>query len=399
MIHHKALLSKIEDYFISGCKEAGQMELGLEAEHFVVEKDSRKSVPYAGKNGVQDTLLCLSPQFEGQYRESDSLLGLSNQDAALSLEPGSQLEISVRHSRRIADVGGAYERYYQMINGLLSQRGQTLVSEGYLPLSRAEEITIIPKERYRFMDAHFRKTGKMGVNMMRGTASCQVAIDYFDENDFVKKYQCACILSPVLALIASNTPTFEGKANSNPLIRTKIWRNVDPERTGILHSTFQSDFSFKKYAEYVLSQKAIFTVKDGKHQASGSGVLDLLCGSDDYFDDFLLYLSLVFPDVRLRQYVEIRVADSMSIENTYAYMALIKGLFSDMRELGRLLEHADWSYEAFISAQDAIMENGANAVVYGQPALRLIDELTQLALRNLEDDEKGFLLPFVNRNF
>ncbi|MDR0287498.1 MAG: hypothetical protein LBI03_07345, partial [Clostridiales bacterium] len=381
MQSQEILVSKIIDYFVSGCKKRDELKFGLEVEHFVVDRKSMKSIQYKGEKGIQSLLTELSPRFLQEYRESENLFGLFNEDAALSLEPGSQLEISVKQYQSIIEIKQIYNKYFQIIQEMLEKRGQALITQGYMPVSQAEDIELLPKSRYYFMDAYFKKTGSMGINMMRGTASCQVSIDYVNEADFIDKYQCACMLCPIFELISSNTPVFEGKRNTNPLIRTKIWRNVDAARTGFLRETFDPDFSFLKYAEYILDQNAIYVVLNGIAERSEHKVIDVLKDMEDITqDDLILYLSLVFPNVRLRQYIEIRVADSIPLEKMAAYMALIKGLFADISILKSWLKQFSWSCESILEAQDAIMNNGYDAIVYGKPVNYFINEMNKLAL-------------------
>jgi glutamate--cysteine ligase len=215
--------------------------------------------------------------------------------------------------------------------------------------------------------------------MMRGTASCQIAIDYTSEADFIEKYRYAYILTPLLALVCSNSPTFEGKANDNMLIRTKIWRNVDPERCGIVPTVFDRDFSFRKYAEYIIEQAAIFEVEDGTAEKSAKRVYEVLEQKTEWDDDYLLYLSLVFPDVRLRQYIEIRVMDSMKPADMFTTMQYIRGLFADMKSLRRWMKKLPHSVEAIVAAQDALMTHGWEATVYGEPVKELYEQIKEIA--------------------
>jgi glutamate--cysteine ligase len=212
-----------------------------------------------------------------------------------------------------------------------------------------------------------------------------VALDYSSEADFINKYQYACLLLPLLSFISSNSPVFEGQENSNPLIRTVIWRGVDSARSCIVPTTFAADFSFARYAEYIIDQAAIFEMKDGKAEKSERKVDEVLAAKTEWDEDFLLYLSLVFPDVRLRQYIEIRIADAMDEERTFAYMALIKGLFSDAAALGDWLADVPRSITAITAAQDAIMKDGMQAQVYGRPVKLLLEEMMGLAARQLTD--------------
>jgi glutamate--cysteine ligase len=241
------------------------------------------------------------------------------------------------------------------------------------------------------MDEHFRGTGTGGIHMMRGTASCQVALDYADEADFVAKYRCAYLLTPLLALLTDNSPRYEGRDYDQFLLRTDIWRRVDPARSGIVPTIFDPDFSFRKYAEYVLNQAAIFAVVDGVPHKTTQKAYEILAGRTEWDEDFLLYLSLVFPDVRLRQYIEIRVADAMPPHQTFAYLALIKGLFADIARLAEWVGNFPQSVAAIETAQNAIMADAWQAVVYGKPVRELCQQMIALAAGQLDDGERAIL--------
>ncbi|MCL2051009.1 MAG: glutamate-cysteine ligase family protein [Lachnospiraceae bacterium] len=387
----ETIIKNYTDFFAAGSKRPTDLKYGLEAEHFIVDRDSRQSIPYFGENGVLQLLNELKPHFTSEYWADGHLFGLINNEAELSLEPGSQLEISVAASADITELAFIYNKYHQIISTILAKRNQELLSEGYQPKTLVRDIPLLPKKRYTFMDQHFNKTGNYGINMMRGTASCQVVLDYTDEKDFINKYQCACLLAPLFAIISSNAPIFEAKPNDNPLIRTAIWRGVDPARCGIPPAAFDPDFSFRKYAEYIISQDAIFEAEADISKKSERKVSAVLSTKPKWSEEYLLYLSLVFPDVRLRQYIEIRVADSMPATQTFAYMALIKGLFLDMDSLNEWLTKFPRSINAITEAFDALMAKGLDAIVYGEPVTCLLNEMRELSLQQLSKKERTLL--------
>ncbi|MDR0220237.1 MAG: hypothetical protein LBI54_02395 [Lachnospiraceae bacterium] len=391
MVNNERLIQNYIDYFAAGCKISRDMKYGLEAEHFIVAGATWEAIPYSGENGVASFLQEMSRHFAHEYWEDGHLLGLYNDEAALSLEPGSQLEISIEASNDIAAMQKVYEKYRLLFDAALAARGQEIREDGYQPISRVADIELLPKKRYEFMDGHFRSTGTGGIEMMRGTASCQVALDYADETDFIAKYRCAYLLTPLLALLTDNSPRYEGRDYDRWLLRTDIWRRVDPARSGIVPSVFDPDFSFRKYAEYVLGQKAIFAVVDGIAEKSGKRVTEILAERTEWDEDHLLYLSLVFPDVRLRQYIEIRVADAMEPPQTFAYLALIKGLFTDIGGLREWAGKFPQSITAIEAAQDAIMANGWEATAYGTPVSELCQQMMALAAAQLDAGERAIL--------
>jgi len=382
----------IVDYFSEGSKHTGDFKIGVELEHFVVEEASLKSVTYYSDDGVQQILSELLPFFPVSYYEDDNILALANDDYSITLEPGSQLEISINPKKHIKSIKRIYNEFTAQLKEQLKKRSCKLVSYGYLPKSSITDIKLLPKKRYRFMDNNFQKTGTMGRNMMRGTASCQVSIDYFNEADFVRKVRCAYVLSPVISYMSSNSPVFEGKTNNNPLLRTLIWRNTDKSRTGIIPGLFDDNFGFEKYADYVLEAPAIFWNNNGKFCETDLKVIDVMQKSDNIAESSQLYLSLVFPDVRLKQYIEIRIADGMPIERSLGYAAFLKGLFLNPDETEALFDKEHFCEKSIILAQDSLMSN--KNIVYGMHIEEICKKLIKAAKNGLDENEIKYLKEF-----
>ena len=251
-------LEALEQYFRDGCKWNCVQKLGLEIEHLILREDSLEAVTYGEAGGVASLLEELAPLYPRQYREEGQLLGLYNNDYALSLEPAGQLEVSIVPKENLRTIQRIYESFLGQILPLLDKRRFRLATLGYQPVSRAGELPLIPKKRYEYMDRYFQTSGTCGRNMMRGTAATQVSIDYCCEEDFRRKYQGACLLMPALKLLSDNTPVFEGRPWKGYLARTYIWDRVDPVRCGMLTRYLRVDFGFRDYAEYLWRLPLIF---------------------------------------------------------------------------------------------------------------------------------------------
>jgi len=383
----------LTDYFSEGIKESGDYNIGVELEHFVVEKDSLKSVSYYSDSGVGQVLRELLPHFPYSYFEEDEILGLANDDYSITLEPGSQLEISIIPQTTVKAIETIYNGFLETIEDVLARKGYIFSTLGYLPVTSISEIKLLPKKRYEFMDRHFQKSGTMGRNMMRGTSSCQISIDYYNEADCIRKIRCAYLLSPIISYLSSNSPVFEGKPNTNPLLRTLIWRNTDNARSGIIPGLFDDDFGFEKYAEYVLHTPAIFQVKDGDFSETNLSALEVMLESDDIPEPAELYISLMFPDIRLKQYVEIRIADSMPIDKVLGYAAFIKGLFCCIDELEAVFKNTYFNEKSILEAQDNLM--AGNLFVYGEQLDSMLEKLIRVAECSLDEDEQAYLKSFI----
>lgn len=389
---NKELLIK---YFENGSKKEGKQKLGVEIEHFIVKRQSLESVSYYGKRGIESMLESLSPLYPHRFEQEGHLLGLYNDDYSLSLEPAGQLEISINPQKDIKTVERIYNKLLQQMKPLLRTNNYQLVTLGYQPQSMVSDLKLIPKKRYMYMDQYFATTGTGGIHMMRGTASAQVAIDYIDEADFVLKYRVAYILMPLLALLTDNSPIYKGQQYSGHLLRNNIWERVDDVRVGMIKGIFDKEFGFDKYAEYLMNLPLIFIpTKDGETYTAEKTIKDLRPEELLSPEDIDHVLSMTFLDVRLKNYIEIRFADSMDFEYVKSYMALIKGIFYHEELLQQIIRTYQVSEADIQSAKDSLSEQGFNGMAYGYKAIELLTSLIADAKAILSDDECQMLEPF-----
>ena len=305
--HIQALIK----FFESGCKR--EQLLGLELEHFVVDARSGRSLPYSG--GVELILEKMAPNYGQPILSGNRIIGIKRDGADITLEPAAQLEVSIGPYSEVSQIARTYEEFTSIISPILKDMGCKLICLGYQPVSRIDELLLIPKERYKHMEAYFESTGTCGKHMMKGTAATQVSIDYRDEEDFKKKFRVANIMGPFLSLMYDNAPTFDGKPAKRKLLRTFIWDNVDPARAGIATGALDSDFGFYEYAKYVLDAPVVFEV-------------------DDFNPEHIT--SMVFPDVRLKTNIEIRMVDSIPIDQALDYTKLLKDIFYNEARLNAI---------------------------------------------------------------
>lgn len=389
-------LRRLTGWFQQGCKQKENSKIGLELEHFVVDADTMRAVPYDGDRGMETVLESVSPHFPRQSRERGKLLAMANEDYSLSLEPGAQLEISISPKREIFDIDRVYHSFLKCITPALDAFGYQLVCSGYQPVSKAAEVSLIPKERYRIMDDYFTLTGTMGKNMMRGTASVQLNIDYFSQADFVRKYKLANLLIPVVFLLTDNCSYFEGTRNKKSCIRSFIWEHVDEKRCAIACKERFDTFSFGKYAEWIYASLPLF-------QGEGENV-SYTKANRAYFSERKMTdeeirhaLSMVFPQVRLKHFLELRMADSMPLPYTLSYTAFIKGIFSSETSIQKALEVLPGQTPAeVLQAVRQIRGEAFDGEVYGNPVSETLDKLFQIAEDSLSAEEKVFLPPLKN---
>ena len=402
---------RIVDYLKAGAHDECSL-LGLEIEHFIISADGTEPMYYrsqAPKPGVEDVLEYLSKAYpERVLGEFANLIGLSGDDAAISLEPASQIEISIAPYARISDIEAAYKRFRDTLDPVLKGLGYELVSLGYNPIRKALDMPLYPKLRYKFMDEYFTEIGTHGHRMMRASAATQVSIDYSSEADAIRKARVANAIAPVLGAICDNAPVFEGEPNTKPLTRLLLWRDVDNARCRVIPGLYDDDFDFGKYADWLLGTRPIFVTRaaaddpDGKvlRPDGGKTAAEIYADAPMEEGDIEHLMSMFWPDVRVKHFVEIRPVDSLPAELALGYTALIKGLFYSVRILAAVekavgVDDGTWpiNEQSIEDAILAIRKDGLKADVYGLELGEWEDLLFSLAAAALPRDERHYLAP------
>lgn len=402
-------------YFESGSKDQDK-KLGVEVEHFIITNSEGTPYTYASQGsmpGLQGVLTHLLETYPVIFQNTEGeLIGCANEEASITLEPAAQIEVSIAPFESIADIGKAYEHFRAAIDPYLAAHDAKLVNAGYHPTRKAEEMTLIPKERYRLMDQYFSDLGTLGLRMMRASASTQVSVDYTNEADAIRKIRVASALAPVLGAIADNVAVYEREVGAYPLVRLAVWRNVDDARCGVVPGVFEQDFGFGAYADWLLRTSPIFinakqldgTIKEQAEPVRTAG--EIYADSAMTKDDIEHLISMFWPDVRLKRFVEIRPADSLPQEYLEGYAALIKGLFYSEESLSAIeaalgvqkgaegQEVWPLDEQAVEDAITAIRKHGYDATFYGTQArtLREWEEfLFSLARTALPENERAYL--------
>ncbi|MDR3216783.1 MAG: glutamate--cysteine ligase [Clostridiaceae bacterium] len=387
-------------HFEGGAKN--KKSLGLELEHFVVKKADKSAASYYESGGIEDVLKALSSFYDEKIYSDGHLAGLKRDKCLITLEPAAQLEVSAGEFLTTEEIAAEYEKFRIEAEPILNAAGLELMLTGYQPKSRVRELPLIPKLRYRMMDNYFASTGSRGINMMRGTAATQVSVDYSSEADFIGKFRLANAITPLLAFITDNAPVFEGEAADKRMIRTYVWEDVDRDRSMFVPGALtKPDFGFGDYADYILNAPAILVIDGGGlRYTGGEKIRDIYGGRVMTEAEAEHVLSMFFPYVRLKSFIEIRMADSLPVPEAVALTALAEGLFYG-GTLAALVERFstvtdDDAYAAF----EELKQLGSEACVYGAKATELIDVLFDAAATALNKRGAGrekLLLPLSKR--
>jgi glutamate--cysteine ligase len=325
----------LEEYFDAGSKPRERWGVGLEWERFGLVREGLSPAPYEGERSVESLLkrLVQDSGWEG-LEEDGRLLGARKGGTRITLEPGAQLEISGGVHKTLDGMRRELSDYIASVETASSPLGLRWAGIGMQPLAALDQIPWIPKKRYAIMREYLPKRGSRGHIMMKQTACIQANLDYGSEADAMEKMRTAMGVSPLVTALFANSPLTEGKSNGMMSGRAWAWRDTDPDRCGLLPFVFRDGARFGDYLEYALEVPLFFVARGGAYHP-GNGLTFRrfirrgLDGERATFADFELHLTTLFPEARLKRYIELRGADSGDPAACMALAALWKGLLYD----------------------------------------------------------------------
>ncbi|MFW5976466.1 MAG: glutamate--cysteine ligase [Bacillota bacterium] len=381
------------DYFKKSETRESEFKLGIEIEHFIVDSEDYRAISYYENDGIEDILkeltkLSWDPVYEGNY-----LIGLKKDKMKITLEPGGQIEISMIPKSNIKETKAIYQEFLENIIPILEKKNRKIITMGYQPVSSKEEIPLIPKKRYEYMYNYFKNRGKYSHNMMKSTASIHVNIDYENEIDYIKKYKVASFLSPIIYYMFDNSPFFEGNIYSKKSVRGMIWEQCDVGRRSIIKNVFESNFGYKEYAKYLLSVPSILFLKDNNIEYTNNQILKELIDPDNITQKEIEYLlSMVFPDVRTKNYIEIRMGDALPFPESFGYIIFWKGLMYKRKNLNYIYNQIkDYDEKSIINFKNDILSKGKDSLIFGESLNDYILELFELAESGIKKEEIKYL--------
>ena len=325
-----------------GNKPKADWRIGTEHEKFGYCKDTLKALPYEGERSIQSILQGLRDQFNwAPVEEGGHLIGLTKDGGNVSLEPGGALELSGAPLETIHETCDEVNVHLREVKEIADKIGVGFIGLGAAPIWQHEDVGLMPKGRYQLMDAYMGEVGTMGRTMMRRTCTVQVNLDFASEADMVQKFRVALALQPVATALFANSPFFEGKVNGHKSWRARVWRDLDADRTGMLPFVFEDGMGFQRYVDYALDVPMYFVYRDGKYiNALGQsfrdflkGQLPALPGEMPTLNDWADHLTTIFPEARIKQFIEMRGADGGPWRRLCALPAFWVGLLYDQSSL------------------------------------------------------------------
>lgn len=347
-------LDALAAHMASGNKPKDAWRLGTEHEKFVYRKADLRSPAYDEPGGIRDVLTELSGAGWEDVREGNTLIGLKKDMASVSLEPAGQLELSGAPLRTVHETCQETGTHLNLCAALGQKFDLGFLGHGFNPLWQRDDLPVMPKGRYAIMLDYMPKVGSLGLDMMLRTCTVQVNLDYASEADMVQKFRVSLALQPIATALFANSPFKEGKPNGFLSYRSHIWTDTDKNRTGMLPFVFEEGFGFERYVQYMLDVPMYFIYRGGKYvNCAGRSFRDFLAGKLPEapgelptLDDWKDHLSTAFPEVRLKNYLEMRGADSGPWSSICALPAIWVGLLYDQSALDAAWDMVkDWTIE------------------------------------------------------
>ncbi|MEL6688145.1 MAG: glutamate--cysteine ligase [Pseudomonadota bacterium] len=384
--------AQLVDYMASGCKPASEWRIGTEHEKIAFATADNLPLPYEGETSIHALLKGLQRFGWQPVEESGHLIALKRDGASVSLEPGGQFELSGAPLEHVHQTCAEVSRHLREVREVANEIGAGFLSLGFRPDTRLEDVPVMPKGRYKIMRDYMQKVGTLGREMMFRTCTVQTNLDFSSEADMVSKFRVSLALQPIGTALFANSPFTDGRLNGYKSYRSRVWLDTDPDRTGMLPFVFDEGFGFEQYVDYALQVPMYFVSRDGGFvNAAGkdfrqfmNGTLDVLPGEIPTLSDFEDHLSTIFPEVRLKRFLEMRGSDTGPWDELCAMSAFWVGLLYDDDALDAAWDLVkSWSAEERQALREAVPKLGFEATIGGVSVRDLAREALAIARNTL----------------
>ena len=386
--------SELAGYLEAGCKPKEDWRIGTEHEKFGYNAETLLPLPYEGACSIKAMLEGLRDGFGwSPVEEAGHLIGLEKDGANISLEPGGQLELSGAPLVSIHETCDEVNTHLAEVRTVADKIGARFIGLGAAPNWTHDQMPMMPKGRYKLMDRYMGEVGTTGTWMMRRTCTVQVNLDFASEADMVQKMRVALAFQPIATALFSNSPFWEGNSNGHKSWRSRIWRDLDASRTGMLPFVFEDGFGFERWAEYALDVPMYFVYRDGAYiDALGQsfrdflkGELPALPGQTPTLSDWADHLTTIFPEARVKKFIEMRGADGGPWRRLCALPAFWVGLTYDQGALDAAWDMAKgWDAETREAWRVAASVDGMKAEVGGVKMVDLARDAVAIAEAGLK---------------
>ncbi|NNE85553.1 MAG: glutamate--cysteine ligase [Alphaproteobacteria bacterium] len=387
--------AQLIEWFEAGNKPPEAWRIGTEHEKFAYRIDDHSPLSYDSSPGIRDLLEGMQqfgwkPVFEG-----DNVIALSGDNGAnISLEPGGQFELSGAPVETLHQTCDEVHEHLRQIREVNKDLGVAMIGIGFHPTLRREDAPWMPKGRYKIMREYMPKVGTMGHDMMLRTCTVQVNLDFASEADMARKMRVGMALQPIATALFANSPFREGKATKYVSLRSHVWTDTDPDRSGILPFVFDDDFGFEHYVDYALDVPMYFVARDGKYvDASGQsfrdfldGNLPALPGEKPTMGDWEDHTTTLFPEVRLKRFIEMRGADGGPWRRICALPAFWVGLLYDSEALDASWDMIkDWTADEVTALRNEVPAAGLKTPFRNHQIIDIARETLEIARLGLKN--------------
>ncbi len=399
-------ISEMSQFLRDGETKPEANMVGLEMERLPYFKNTLEPVGY--EEGIRPLLQGLIPFGWSPSPDSQNPTSLEKSGGVVALEPGGQFELATSTCRTLHDVAEEVTEFRHQLLSVCHKLGIQLATFGARPFAAQGKMPWMPRRRFEVLRQRLEQSGRRSLDMMLLSATTQVCFDFESEADMIKKVQTSTRLSPIVAAIFANSPYLHGKWTGLRSNRYAMWREIDADRCGIQAAILSPDFSYEKYIEWMLDVPMLFAMNGNRHEHIKNTTFR------DFFEkgindrrptmvDFENHLGSVFPEVRLKKYIEMRSADAGPVSSSFSLAALWKGIFYDQQALDAAanlipeLSLGELHAMQVAAAQDALHGHGPRWHI-GELAKEIVkishDGLVRQALKNAKgEDESRFLVP------
>jgi len=393
MLNKKNLIN----YFFEGIKPKNEMKIGVEHEKFILNKDTHKPLTYEKKNGIRDIfndLLVLGwePITEGK---SETIIALKRGSEFITLEPGGQIELSGAQLITLHQTCNETGNHLRELKTLSDKFNFILLGIGVEPCLSVDDFPWMPKERYSIMKEYMPKVDSLGHHMMKRSCTSQVNFDYHSELDMIKKFRVLLNFESIGTAIFANSPFDQGQPSKYKSLRSHFWHHTDKDRTGITPFVFDKNFNFETYVDYALEVPMYFIKRDNQYvDMTDLNFNDFLNGKSNKFNrkfdptnkDWEDHISTLFPQVRLKQYLEVRSIDACSWDAICSPAAFWTGILYDEDSLNASFElMQDWTDEERQYLNLNVPELGLNTKFRDKTILEISIKLLAISERGLKN--------------
>ena len=385
---------QIREYYQNSCKS--DLKYGLEYERVSINSATLKNADYESIEKIIKNFADIKGW--GLLYDEDTLIGAICGKSSISLEPGCQMELSLEPKKNIAEIEKDTKEICTLLNRIAKFYNIDFLPIGITPKSTYQNIDIIEKKRYKIMAKHLPNYGKFAPVMMRETAGVQLNIDYKSESDAINKIKLLSFISPFMTGLFANSPIRNNKLTNYKSFRALAWKYTGKERCSLFYDKLLENkkSTFDDYINAILDVPLLFIERDGEKIVTGCKITcrDFMqngfMGNFATLNDYILHSSLCFPDVRLKNCIEIRNHDSQNLEMALALCAFYKGIlegdFYNILEYFNETTTQDLEKMGFLAAK-----YGVNFEYKNFHAREFLFKLFEFAQNNLKENEKHYL--------